>query len=109
MMILLNKETARVLNPIVQGGNNSPLFAFSYLMPRNADINYYLHNYIDTVNGGIKNFRNGIANDPYLLANTYWTYFQQKRFSCVGRWIVYLLCKDIFTSFDFTDDGSNDL
>jgi iron complex outermembrane receptor protein len=70
----INYTNNKILNPIPQGGNYSPLFAFSYYMPRNAGINYYLHNYIDTINGGRKNYANG--DDPYLLAYTFWNYFE---------------------------------
>jgi iron complex outermembrane receptor protein len=70
----INYTNNSILNPIAQGGNYSPLFAFSYYMPRNAPIDYYLHNYIDTVNGGRKSYQNG--QDPYLLAYTFWNYFE---------------------------------
>ena len=66
----------KILNPIPQGGNYSPLFAFTYYMPRNAPIDYYLHNYIDPVNGGRKAIDFGEGNDPYLLAYTFWNYFE---------------------------------
>ena len=71
----VNYTTNEVLNPIIQGGNASPLFAFSYLMPRNADINYYLHNYVDKVNGGRTPLGIGAGKDPYLLPYTFWNYF----------------------------------
>ena len=71
----VNYTTNDILNPIIQGGNASPLFAFSYLMPRNADINYYLHNYVDKVNGGRPKLDIGESNDPYLLPYTFWNYF----------------------------------
>ncbi len=70
----VNYTNNQILNPIIQGGNSSPLFAFSYLMPRNADINYYLHHYIDSANGGRKQVT--VATDPYLLAYTFWNYFE---------------------------------
>ncbi len=72
----VNYTNNKILNPIIQGGNNSPLFAFSYYMPRNADINYYLHNYIDPVNGGRRPLGIGEGKDPYLLPYTFWNYFE---------------------------------
>jgi len=62
-----------IKNPIWQGGNYSPLFAFTYFMPRNAPIEWWRNNYIDTVNGGQKT---GPSGDPYYLAHTMWNYFQ---------------------------------
>ena len=50
----VNYTNNKILNPIIQGGNSSPLFAFSYRMPRNADINYYNNHYIDSARGGRK-------------------------------------------------------
>ncbi len=50
----VNYTNNKILNPIIQGGNSSPLFAFSYWMPRNADINYYNTHYIDSARGGRK-------------------------------------------------------
>lgn len=69
----VNYTNSRIKNPILQGGNNSPLFAFVYYMARNAPINYYRNNYIDTALGGRKS---GAAKDPYYLANTFWNYFE---------------------------------
>ncbi|HMI63804.1 MAG TPA: SusC/RagA family TonB-linked outer membrane protein, partial [Puia sp.] len=62
-----------IKNPIWQGGNYSPLFAFTYFMPRNAPISWWQNNYIDTVNGGQKT---GPSGDPYYLAHTMWNYYQ---------------------------------
>jgi iron complex outermembrane receptor protein len=62
-----------IKNPIWQGGNFSPLFAFTYFMPRNAPISWWQNNYIDTVNGGQKT---GPSGDPYYLAHTMWNYYQ---------------------------------
>ncbi len=70
----VNYTNNQVLNPIIQGGNSSPLFAFTYLMPRNADIAYYQSHYIDSVRGGRKQLTQ--ASDPYLLAYTLWNYYQ---------------------------------
>jgi iron complex outermembrane receptor protein len=69
----VNYTNTRIRNPILQGGNFSPLMAFTLFMPRNAPIDYYEHNYIDTVNGGRKT---GPVNDPYYLAHTMWNYFE---------------------------------
>src|SRR5262249_21493000 len=66
----------KIFNPIPQGGNYSPLFGFSYYMPRNADIDYYLHNYIDPVNGGRRQIGFGDGKDPYLLPYMFWNYFE---------------------------------
>jgi len=62
-----------IKNPIWQGGNYSPLFAFTYFMPRNAPILWWQNNYIDTINGGQKT---GPSGDPYYLAHTMWNYYQ---------------------------------
>jgi iron complex outermembrane receptor protein len=70
----VNYTNNKILNPIIQGGNNSPLFGFSYYMPRNADINYYLNHYIDPVNGGRSPYQTG--KDPYLLSYMLWNYFE---------------------------------
>ena len=64
---------SKIRNPIWQGGNFSPLFAFTYFMPRNAPISWWQNNYIDTVNGGQKT---GPSGDPYYLAHTMWNYYQ---------------------------------
>lgn len=69
----INYTATRIRNPILQGGNYSPLFAFTYLMPRNAPISYYQNHYIDSTLGGIKN---GPTKDPYYLAHTMWQYFE---------------------------------
>jgi iron complex outermembrane receptor protein len=72
----INYTNNSILNPIIQGGNNNPIFGFSYYMPRNADINYYLNNYIDPVNGGRLPIGVGEGKDPYLLAYMFWNYFE---------------------------------
>ncbi|HMH33299.1 MAG TPA: SusC/RagA family TonB-linked outer membrane protein [Puia sp.] len=74
----VNFTNSKIKNPILQGGNNSPLFAFTYDMPRNADINYYQHNFIDTTLGGVKGYASGsrLTGDPYNLAHTMWNYYE---------------------------------
>jgi iron complex outermembrane receptor protein len=69
----VNYTTTRIRNPILQGGNYSPLFAFTYLMPRNAPISYYQNHYIDSARGG---WKTGATKDPYYLAHTMWQYFE---------------------------------
>lgn len=72
----INYTNNKITNPIIQGGNYNPLFAFLYYMPRNADIDYYLHNYTDPVKGGRKALDYGEGNDPYLLGYTFWKNFE---------------------------------
>jgi iron complex outermembrane receptor protein len=69
----VNYTSTRIRNPILQGGNYSPLFAFTYLMPRNAPIDYYENHYIDSARGG---WKTGSTKDPYYLAHTMWQYFE---------------------------------
>lgn len=78
----LNYTSVKVINPIQQGGGGdiqslggegNPVQDFVYLAPRSADIAYYNHNYIDPVNGGLKQ---GLAKDPYLLAASIWPAYQ---------------------------------
>ena len=72
----INYTNNKIFNPIPQGGNYSPLFAFTYYMPRNAPIDDYLNNYTDPINGGRKKLDFGEGNDPYLLGYTFWNYFE---------------------------------
>jgi iron complex outermembrane receptor protein len=72
----INYTNNKILNPIPQGGNNSPLFGFSYYMPRNADIDYYLHHYVDSAAGGRIPYGIGAGKDPYLLPYMLWNYFE---------------------------------
>ena len=78
----INYTTVKVVNPIQQGGGGdiqsiggqgNPVQDFVYLASRGADIAYYNKNYIDPVNGGIKQ---GISKDPYLLAASIWPAYQ---------------------------------
>jgi iron complex outermembrane receptor protein len=66
--------TTKVLNPIVQGGGgtSNPLGGAEYLAPRSADINYYKHNFVDPVNGGVKN---SSTTDPYYLAHLFMPFY----------------------------------
>jgi iron complex outermembrane receptor protein len=77
-----NYTSTKVINPVQQGGGGdiqsiggqgNPVQDFVYLASRGADIAYYKHNYIDPVNGGVKQ---GVANDPYLLAASIWPAYQ---------------------------------
>ncbi|WP_217605909.1 SusC/RagA family TonB-linked outer membrane protein [Chitinophaga sp. GbtcB8] len=56
-------------NPALQGGN-SVLYATSYGVPRNYDINYWMHNYLDTENGGIS------PRDISGASNAFWYIYQ---------------------------------
>ncbi len=48
----VNYTVGNAKNPMNQGNNNSPLFAFVYGNPRNYDTQYWKNNYRDEVNGG---------------------------------------------------------
>ena len=71
----INYTTTKVLNPIIQGGGgtSNPLGGILYQAPRTADIKYYKNNYIDLVNGGIKNTQ---STDPYYFAHLFWPMFK---------------------------------
>lgn len=56
-------------NPLPNGGNSNPLFAFVYNGTRSTDLDYWYNNYIDTALGGRKS---GAAKNPYGLASTMW-------------------------------------
>jgi len=70
----VNYTMSRIRNPILQGGTYSPLFAFTYLMPRNAPIMDYRNNYIDSARGG---YKTGPSKDPYYLAHTMFHLFEE--------------------------------
>ncbi len=72
----INYTNNKILNPISQGGNDNPIFAFSYFAPRNADIDYYMSHYVDSINGGRKAVGIGPNKDPYYLAHVFWDYFE---------------------------------
>lgn len=60
-------------NPIRQGGNYNPVFSMVYYRPRSMDIDYWMNNYRDPVNGGA---RTGAAN-PYSVASQFlWDTFE---------------------------------
>lgn len=60
-------------NPIRQGGNYNPVFSIVYYRPRSLDIEYWMNNYRDEVNGGAKT---GV-NNPYSLASQFlWDTFE---------------------------------
>lgn len=62
-----------VENPIRQGGNFNPVFSMVYYRPRSLDIEYWMNNYRDPVNGGA---RSGV-NNPYSLAGQFlWDTFE---------------------------------
>ncbi|WP_449401272.1 SusC/RagA family TonB-linked outer membrane protein [Chryseobacterium wanjuense] len=100
-------------NPVPQGGNSSPLFSFVYGTPRSFDANYWSHNYLDPVNGGIKQ---GNA-DPYGMAGQYFDIFQntrsQKENNYIGRlelksqltdWLN-LIVGGNFNNYNFTNES----
>ncbi|MBT1709528.1 SusC/RagA family TonB-linked outer membrane protein [Fulvivirgaceae bacterium PWU5] len=73
-----------ISNPIRQGGNFNPVFRFVYYRPRQLDIDYWMNNYIDPINGGAKTG----AADPYGLSSGFlWDTFQDnvKRTETVFR------------------------
>lgn len=62
-----------IKNPVRQGGNFNPVFRMVYYRPRSLDMNYWMNNYIDPVNGGAKRG----TDDPYNLASGFlWDTFQ---------------------------------
>lgn len=100
-------------NPVPQGGNSSPLFSFVYGTPRSFDANYWSQNYLDPVNGGIKQ---GNA-DPYGMAGQYFDIFQntrsQKENNYIGRlevksqltdWLN-LVVGGYFNNYNFTNES----
>lgn len=76
----VNYTNNKIHNPIIQGGNDNPLFAFSYYMARNAPIEYFRHNYIDPVAGGVKHDASGPNSDPYYLSNSVmWHFYENNK------------------------------
>lgn len=67
----VNYTTNYIVNPINQGGGGTSniVGGITYFEPRNADLNYYKHNMIDKVNGGVVR---GINGDPYYIAHLLW-------------------------------------
>jgi len=77
-----NYTSVKVINPVQQGGGGdlgslggegNPVQDLVYLSPRNADLGYYKHNYINTTSGGLKE---GLTEDPYLMAASIWPVYQ---------------------------------
>jgi len=75
----VNYTNNKIHNPIIQGGNDNPLFGFAYYMARNAPITYYQHNYIDPVAGGRKHGATGPNSDPYYLSHMMWNYYENNK------------------------------
>lgn len=69
-------STNKIKDPIIQGGNDNPLFFLSYYMARNAPFKYWENHYIDSVHGGRKSTPTA---DPYYLAHVMWTTFQNHK------------------------------
>lgn len=63
--------TSVTKNPALQGGN-ALLYATSYGVPRNYDVNYWKNNYIDTTNGGYTN------RDISDASNAFWAIYQNQ-------------------------------
>ncbi|WP_343302931.1 SusC/RagA family TonB-linked outer membrane protein [Chitinophaga niabensis] len=59
-------------NPALQGGN-ALLYAFTYGVPRNYDVNYWRNNYLDLVNGG-----DGNRDITNASNNAFWMVDQNK-------------------------------
>ena len=75
----VNYSLSNSLNPGRQGSRNNPLFAFSYYMPRNADISYYTKNYINPVTGGALSSSEADLYDPYRLGSWAFDFFEDDR------------------------------
>lgn len=68
-------------NPIIQGGNNSPLFRVLYSNARHYDIPYYKSHYIDTVRGGMTGATGNPTSNPYArasMAGMWWNIFENR-------------------------------
>lgn len=71
--------TSNSKNPIIQGGNNSPLFRVLYSNSRHYDIPYYSSHYIDSVNGGMTGATGNPTSNPYArgsMAGMWWNIFE---------------------------------
>jgi iron complex outermembrane receptor protein len=75
----VNYTNTKSANPGRQGSRNSPLFAFSYYMPRHVDIGYYANNYINTEKGGSINNTDRNTKDPYGLGALFFTLNEDNR------------------------------
>lgn len=74
----VNYSNTKSTNPARNGGNENPLFAFTYYRPRNADLMYYVNNYIDST-GGYRGRTNAATLDPYALSRTAFRLFEDNR------------------------------
>lgn len=68
----LDYTSSNIVNPIRQGGNFNPVFRMVYYQPRSLDMDYWMNNYINPINGGAKT---GI-DDPYGLSGFLWDTFE---------------------------------
>lgn len=68
----LDYTSSNIVNPIRQGGNFNPVFRMVYYQPRSLDIDYWMNNYVNTINGGAKT---GV-DDPYGLSAFLWDTFE---------------------------------
>lgn len=75
----VNYTNTKALNPIRQGSRNNPLFAFTYYMPRQVDINYYANNFINKTAGGYLGSVNANQDDPYRLGSLFFTINEDNR------------------------------
>lgn len=74
----VNYTMSESKNPGRQGSRNNPLFAFTYYMPRHADIDYYTKNYINPAGGALSSVDADI-NDPYRLGSWAYAFFEDNR------------------------------
>ncbi|HTE08741.1 MAG TPA: TonB-dependent receptor plug domain-containing protein, partial [Flavitalea sp.] len=71
--------TSNSKNPMIQGGNTSPLFRLAYSNARQYDIPYYMTHYLDTARGGMVGADGNPTNDPYARASMnslWWNIFE---------------------------------
>ncbi|UYQ95452.1 SusC/RagA family TonB-linked outer membrane protein [Chitinophaga horti] len=73
--VLLDVNTSytqsKSLNPAFQG-ESAIMYATSYSVPRNYDLNYWLKNYIDTARGGVNPL------DPTNATEQFWKVFENR-------------------------------
>ncbi|MBS1934594.1 MAG: TonB-dependent receptor, partial [Bacteroidetes bacterium] len=112
-------SNVKTINPINQGGNNNPLFAFTYLAPRSAPLAYYKTHYIDPVNGGA--LRVTPSTDPYYMANgifygLYENNLSRQEYNLLANidfharitpWLNFLLRANINSYNDITENKQN--
>lgn len=115
----VNYTSVKILNPISQGGNNSPVFALTYIAPRSAPIAYYNKHYVDPVNGGV--LPATLATDPYYLANALFYGFYENSTSRqeynllanldlhakITPWLNFLLRTNVNAYNDVTESKQN--